>query len=197
MGRPIRSRNSKTQHFLIGRPPVQFHATELPGVVIVSASAQVDERGTFARTFDVAEFAAAGLPATWPQCSISSSIRRGTLRGMHFQASPRPDPKLVRCTLGRVFDVALDLRPQSKTFRRWVGTELSRANRHALFIPAGCAHGFLTLEDDCELLYMIANSYVPELARGVRWNDPAFRIAWPFEPLTMSARDAAWPDFVR
>ncbi len=176
---------------------MQFRATAIPGVVIVSASPQVDERGTFARTFDAAEFAAAGLPAAWPQCSTSSNHLQGTLRGLHFQASPRPDPKLVRCTLGCVFDVALDLRPQSATFCRWVGTELSRANRHALFIPAGCAHGFLTLEDDCELLYMIADSYVPELARGVRWNDPAFRIAWPFEPVMMSARDATWPDFVR
>jgi dTDP-4-dehydrorhamnose 3,5-epimerase len=175
---------------------MQFHTTELPGVVIVNSSADVDKRGSFARTFDAEKFAAAGLPGSWPQCNTSASKRRGTLRGMHFQAPPRPDPKLVRCTRGRVFDVALDLRPQSAAFRRWFGVELSHAGRNALFIPAGCAHGFLTLEDDCELLYMMAESYVPELARGVRWNDPAFAIAWPFEPAAMSERDASWPDFI-
>lgn len=163
----------------------------------MSASAHLDDRGSFARTFDQAEFAAAGLPVTWPQCNTSANLARGTLRGMHFQAPPRPDPKLVRCTRGRVFDVALDLRPDSKTFRRWVAAELSHANRHALFLPSGCAHGFMTLEDDCEVLYMMGESHVPELARGVRWNDPEFGIAWPFEPVTMSARDATWPDFPR
>ena len=176
---------------------MQFQATELPGVVIVNADVFVDERGTFARTFDAEAFAAAGLPVNWPQCNTSANIRRGTLRGLHFQAPPRPDPKLIRCARGRVFDVAVDLRPQSNTFCRWFGVELSQADRNALFIPAGCGHGFLTLEDDCELFYMMGESYAPELARGVRWNDPAFGITWPFEPATMSERDASWPDFVR
>jgi dTDP-4-dehydrorhamnose 3,5-epimerase len=175
---------------------MQFQATELPGVVIVRSEPHVDERGTFARTFDGAQFAAAGLPVTWPQCNTSSNPHRGTLRGLHFQAPPRPDAKLVRCTRGRVFDVAVDLRPQSPTFRRWFGVELTDANLLALFIPPGCAHGFLTLADDCELFYMLGESYAPELARGVRWNDPAFAIAWPLEPVAMSARDECWPDFV-
>jgi len=174
---------------------MEFHKTELPGVVIVTVEPHPDERGLFARTFDAAEFAAAGLPSHWPQCNTSWNARKGTLRGMHFQAAPRPEPKLVRCTRGRIFDVAVDLRPDSPTFRRWTGTELSHELRNALFIPAGCAHGFLTLEDDCEVLYFMGESYVPDLARGVRWNDPAFGIAWPFEPVAMSERDASYADF--
>jgi dTDP-4-dehydrorhamnose 3,5-epimerase len=175
---------------------MKFERTELAGIVIVSADEYVDCRGTFARTFDAAEFAAVGLPAAWPQCSTSTNLRRGTLRGMHFQALLHSDPKLVRCTRGRVYDVALDLRPQSGTFCRWFGMELSHESRSALFIPAGCAHGFITLEDNCEVFYMIGENYVPTLARGVRWNDPAFRIVWPIEPVTMSARDASYPDFL-
>jgi len=175
---------------------VQFQPTELPEVVIVGVEAHLDERGSFARTFDATEFAAAGLPTTWAQCNVSTNVRRGTLRGMHYQASPRPDPKLVCCARGHVFDVVLDLRPQSKTFRRWCPVELSRSNRRAVFIPAGCAHGFITLEDDCELFYMIADVYIPDLARGVRWDDPAFGVSWPMEPLVMSERDATWPDFL-
>jgi dTDP-4-dehydrorhamnose 3,5-epimerase len=149
----------------------------------------------FARTFDAAEFAAAGLPTEWPQCNTSWNPRKGTLRGMHFQAAPRPDPKLVRCTQGRIFDVVVDLRPQSTTFRRSVGVELSAANRTALAIPQGCAHGFLTLEENCEIFYMMGEVFVPELARGVRWNDPAFAIEWPSNPIVMSEKDASWPDF--
>lgn len=175
---------------------MRFEATELAGVRVVKPTAHVDERGSFARTFEDAAFAAAGLPVTWRQCSTSVNAKRGTLRGMHFQAAPRPDPKLVRCSRGRVFDVAIDLRPQSGTFRHWVGVQLSHTDGNALFIPAGCAHGFLTLEADCELLYMIAECYAPDLSRGVRWNDPAFGITWPFAPVIMSERDATWPDFV-
>jgi dTDP-4-dehydrorhamnose 3,5-epimerase len=169
--------------------------TALPGVMIIKAEANKDERGLFARTYDVAQFAAGGLPTEWPQCNTSWNARKGTLRGMHFQSAPRPDPKFVRCTRGRVFDVAVDLRPSSPTFRRWTGAELSEANRDALTIPAGCAHGFLTLEDNCEVFYMMGEVYVPELASGVRWNDPAFAIEWPIEPITMSEKDASWPDF--
>ena len=174
---------------------MEFRPTALAGVSIVRATINADERGLFARTYDAAAFSAAGLPTEWPQCNSSWNARKGTLRGMHFQATPRPDPKLVRCTRGRIFDVAVDLRTNSPTFRGWVGAELSAANRDALAVPAGCAHGFLTLEDDCEVLYMIGEVYVPELARGVRWNDPAFNIGWPEHPTTMSERDANWPDF--
>ncbi len=174
---------------------MEISPTALPGVMLVTAAINKDERGLFARTFDAEEFAAAGLPTAWPQCNTSWNARRGTLRGMHFQATPRPDPKLVRCTRGRIFDVVIDLRPKSKTFLAWTGAELSEANRCAMAIPAGCAHGFMTLEDDSEVFYMMGEVYLPELARGVRWNDPAFAIAWPGEPVAMSPKDASWPDF--
>jgi dTDP-4-dehydrorhamnose 3,5-epimerase len=174
---------------------MKIRPTALPGVMIVSATTNADERGVFARTYDAAEFAASGLPTDWPQCNTSWNARKGTLRGLHFQAAPRPDPKLVRCTRGRIFDVAVDLRPNSPAFRRWTGVELSETNRDTLAIPAGCAHGFLTLEDGCEVFYMMGEVYVPELASGVRWNDPAFAIKWPAEPVTMSDKDARWPDF--
>jgi dTDP-4-dehydrorhamnose 3,5-epimerase len=174
---------------------MNIRPTALAGVMVVSPAPHADERGLFARTYDAALFAAAGLPAAWPQCNTSWNARKGTLRGLHYQAEPRPDPKLVRCTRGRIFDVAADLRKNSASFGRWIGVELSADNREALAIPAGCAHGFLTLEDDCEVFYMMGEVYAPELARGVRWNDLAFAIKWPIEPVTMSDRDASWPDF--
>ena len=174
---------------------MRFSPTVLPDVLLVEVSAQSDERGLFARTCDTALFAAHGLPTAWPQCNTSFNHRRGTLRGMHYQAEPHPEPKLVRCTRGRVFDVAVDLRPASPDFRRWVGLELSADRRNALYIPPGFAHGFLTLEDECEVFYQMGASYVPDAARGVRWNDPAFAIGWPFEPAVISARDAGLPDF--
>lgn len=174
---------------------MKISPTALPGVMIVSATANKDERGAFARTYDAVAFAMAGLPTKWPQCNTSWNPRRGTLRGLHFQAAPRPDPKLVRCTRGRIFDVVVDLRPDSLTFRRWTGVELSEVNRDALAVPGGCAHGFLTLEDGCEIFYMMGEVYMPELASGVRWNDPAFSINWPAKPVIMSEKDARWPDF--
>jgi dTDP-4-dehydrorhamnose 3,5-epimerase len=174
---------------------MRIETTVLPGVMLVTIEPHADERGLFARTYDGAVFAAAGLPTDWPQCNLSWNRRRGTLRGLHFQRPPFEEPKLVRCTRGRVFDVAVDLRPASPAYCRWVGVELSQEARNALFIPAGCAHGFLTLEDDCEVLYMMGEVYAPDAAAGVRWNDPAFAIGWPFPPATMSERDASWPDF--
>lgn len=174
---------------------MNIRPTALVGVMVVNPTINADERGLFARTFDETAFAAAGLPTRWPQCNTSANRRKGTLRGLHYQAEPRPDPKLVRCTRGRIFDVVVDLRKDSASFRRWVGVELSEHNRDALTIPAGCAHGFLTLEDDCEVFYMMGEVYVPELARGVRWNDPAFAIQWPAEPMVVAGRDAEWPDF--
>jgi dTDP-4-dehydrorhamnose 3,5-epimerase len=175
---------------------MQIYPTRLAGVMLVTVSPNKDERGLFARTYDSATFAAAGLPTTWPQCNTSWNATKGTLRGLHFQAAPRPDPKVVRCTRGRIFDVVVDLRPGSPTFRGWTAAELSEANRNAFAIPAGCAHGFLTMEHHCEVLYMMGEVYVPELACGVRWNDPAFSIEWPTEPMTVSERDRGWPDFV-
>ncbi len=174
---------------------MNIRPTALAGVLVVSPTVNADERGLFARTYDAALFAAAGLPTAWPQCNTSWNARKGTLRGLHYQAEPRPDPKLIRCTRGRIFDVAVDLRKNSASFGRWTGVELSERNRDALAVPAGCAHGFMTLEDDCEVFYMMGDVYVPELARGVRWNDPAFAIEWPGEPTTMSGKDAGWPDF--
>lgn len=174
---------------------MQIQPTTVTGVMIVAVDAVADERGLFARTYDADAFARAGIFGGWPQCNTSWNAKRGTLRGMHFQASPQPDPKLVRCTRGRIFDVAVDLRPTSDTFRRWTGMELSHNIRNALYVPPGCAHGFLTLEDDCEVLYMMGDVYVPDLARGVRWNDPAFLIEWPFDPVVVSERDANYPSF--
>jgi dTDP-4-dehydrorhamnose 3,5-epimerase len=174
---------------------MEIRPTMLRGVMTVTVDPYTDERGIFAKTVDAQIFAAAGMPIMWPQCNTSWNARRGTLRGMHFQMAPRPDPKLIRCTRGRIFDVAVDLRPTSATFCQWIGEELSHERRNALFVPAGCAHGFLTLEDDCEVFYMMGESYMPELARGVRWNDPTFNIGWPFQPTAMSEQDANWPDF--
>ncbi len=175
---------------------MEFHPTALAGVTIVEAKPSTDGRGLFARTYDADLFAAAGLNTDWPQCNSSWNRRRGTLRGMHFQIEPRPEPKLVRCTQGKIYDVAVDLRPELRTFRRWIAVELSAERRNALFIPGGLAHGFLTLEDNCEVFYQMGDRYDADLARGVRWNDPAFAIKWPFEPIVMSDRDAGFPDFV-
>jgi dTDP-4-dehydrorhamnose 3,5-epimerase len=176
---------------------MHLEATSIPGVMLIEVDAHQDDRGLFARTYDEATFAAAGLATRWPQCNTSWNARRGTLRGLHYQAAPHPDPKLVRCTHGRIFDVVVDLRPDSPTFCRWLTTDLAAARRNALYIPAGCAHGFLTLEDGCEVFYQMGEIYVPELGRGVRWNDPTFAIAWPFAPEVIDARDAGWPDFRR
>jgi dTDP-4-dehydrorhamnose 3,5-epimerase len=176
---------------------MRIEPAAVAGVMLVSVEPHVDDRGLFARTYDAATFAAAGLPANWPQCNVSWNRSRGTLRGMHYQRAPFEEPKLVRCTAGRIFDVAIDLRPGSPTYCRWVGVELSRERRNALLIPAGCAHGFLTLEDEAEVFYMMGEVFHPEAAAGVRWNDPAFGIEWPLAPTTMADRDASWPDFVR
>ena len=175
---------------------MHIHPTALDGVLEIRVAPHGDERGLFARTYDEALFAEAGLPTRWSQCNTSWNQLRGTLRGLHYQAEPYPEPKLVRCTRGRVFDVAVDIRPASPDFCRWVGVELCAGIRNALFIPAGFAHGFLTLEDSSEIFYQMGESYVPELARGVRWNDPAFAIVWPIIPTIISERDAAYPDFV-
>jgi dTDP-4-dehydrorhamnose 3,5-epimerase len=174
---------------------IEFHPTELDGVLLLVAAASVDERGLFARTYDAATFAKAGLPTHWPQCNTSWNRRQGTLRGMHLQGAPRGDAKIVRCTSGRIFDVVIDLRVNSRTYRQWIARELSAQNRNALVVPVGCAHGFLTLEAGSEVYYMMGETYVPELAQGVRWNDPAFAIRWPSQPVIVSERDASWPDF--
>lgn len=175
---------------------MQLKRTAIEGLIEVEVTLIEDERGGFARTYDETTFAEAGLPTRWPQCNTSYNRKRGTLRGMHFQVAPKEEPKLVRCIAGRVFDVAVDLRKGSLTYLKWVGVELSAAKRNAFYIPAGLAHGFLTLEDDSEVYYQMGESYDAPLQRGVRWNDPVFAIAWPFEPSVISARDADYPSFV-
>jgi dTDP-4-dehydrorhamnose 3,5-epimerase len=170
-----------------------FTACPIAGVWLVEVERSADERGFFGRTHCVAEFGARGLTGVFRQSSISVNQRRGTLRGMHYQARPHAETKLVRCTAGAVYDVIVDIRPSSATFRRWFGTELTAGNRLALYIPEGVAHGFISLSDETELLYMISPEYVPESARGFRWNDAAIGIEWPLAPAVMSARDAGLP----
>ena len=174
---------------------MRFTPTPLAGAVVVDIEARQDVRGLFARSFCRDEFVAAGLPAEFVQSSVSYNVRRGTLRGMHFQAAPHEEPKLVRCTRGAIHDVIVDLRRDSATHRRWFAVELSADSRRALYVPPGFAHGFQTLVDDTEILYQMAERYVADLARGVRWNDPAFAIEWPIANPFMSERDAAYPDY--
>jgi len=174
---------------------MQITPTPLPGVMLVRAEPACDERGSFARLRCTATLAQHGIEFVPRQTSLSRSRRRGTLRGMHFQMPPSAETKLVQCLAGVIFDVALDLREGSPTFRRAFHAELSADNGLGLLIPRGCAHGMLTLSDDVAVLYHIDCDYDPGRSSGVRWNDPAFGIAWPMAPLTMSERDAAWPDF--
>jgi dTDP-4-dehydrorhamnose 3,5-epimerase len=172
-----------------------FRDTAIAGVCAIEPERLEDDRGFFARTWDPDEFGEHGLNPVLAQCSISYNRARGTLRGLHYQAAPHEEAKLVRCTAGAIFDVAVDLRPDSSTFRAWFGVELSAENRLALYVPEGCGHGFLTLADDSEVLYQISQAYVPEAGRGVRWNDPAFAIRWPAEVVVMNERDASYEDF--
>ena len=175
---------------------MKFTLTKIAGVWLVEMERHADERGWFARTWCVEEFTRHGLNPRLAQCSASFNRRRGTLRGMHYQAAPHEEAKLVRCVRGAMFDVALDLRPGSATFKQWVGVELSPDNGRALYVPEGCAHGFQTLADDTEVLYQISAPWHPDSARGVRWNDPAFGIEW-YSPkdAILNERDKSYPDF--
>ena len=174
---------------------MRFVPTPIAGVVRIEAEPHVDDRGLFARLHCPEEFAAAGIDFAPAQTSLSRNPTSGTLRGMHFQAAPHAETKLVRVTRGRVFDVAVDLRPDSPTYRQWTGAELSAENLVGLYIGEGIAHGFLTLEPDTDVVYQIAPAYRPGHDAGVRWDDPAFGIAWPMAPVLISARDAGYPDF--
>ena len=174
--------------------------TSLPGVHVVRLEPIADSRGWFARTFDAAAFAALGLDARVSQCNASFNARAGTLRGMHYQAPPDDEAKLIRCTRGAIYDVVIDLRPGSPTRLRWLGFELREGGTDSLFVPGGFAHGFQTLEDATEVTYQMSHHYVPEAARGVRWDDPALAIEWPEPPAggrIVSERDAAYPDVPR
>jgi dTDP-4-dehydrorhamnose 3,5-epimerase len=174
---------------------MRFAETAIPGVVAVDVEPREDERGAFARLQCPDEFAAAGHPFVPAQTSLSRNPGAGTLRGMHYQPEPHAETKLVRVVRGRMFDVAVDLRPASPTYRRWVSAELSADNARALLVPRGVAHGFLTLEADTDVLYQIGPAFQPGHEAGVRWDDPAFAIAWPARPALISPRDATYPDF--
>lgn len=172
-----------------------FQEAALKGVFIVEMEKHADARGFFARTFCPDEFARAGIPFQPAQSSVSHNTAARTLRGMHYQAAPFAETKLVRVTRGAAFDVVVDLRADSPTFRQWTGVELTAENGRAIFIPEGFAHGFLTLGPDTDVLYQIAPRFTPGHDRGVRWNDPAFGIEWPSEPAVISERDAGYGDF--
>lgn len=169
--------------------------TPVDGVHEIALEPHEDERGSFARIFCRKEFAASGLDPDVAQCNLSANRKRGTLRGLHYQAAPSTESKVVRCVQGAIFDVALDLRPGSPSYLEHHAVELSAGNGRALYVPAGCAHGFQTLEDDTVVLYLMSDFYQPELSRGVRWNDPAFGIAWPMEDPIILDRDRDYPDY--
>jgi len=171
-----------------------FRETELEGVVVIDLEKIGDERGYFARAWCWKEFFEAGLETTFVQCNVSHNRFRGTLRGLHFQVAPSAEGKLIRCTRGRLFDVAVDVRPGSPTRGKWVSVELSADTGRMIYVPEGFAHGFQTLEDDCELFYQMTAAYDSRATRGIRWNDPSIAIAWPIpEPTVLSDRDRALP----
>lgn len=174
---------------------VIFHPTSLAGVYVIEPERHEDERGYFARTWCQQEFAARGLQPRWAQGSVSYNRRRGTLRGLHFQSPPHAETKLVRVTRGAIFDVVLDLRPESPTRGQWQGWELTADNGYLVYVPTGCAHGFQTLADSSEVSYQISEFFHPPSAGGVRWNDPQFGIRWPLPVTVISARDAKYPDY--
>jgi len=169
--------------------------TKLPGVFEVQLDPIPDERGFFARTWCQKEFAAHGLSPRLVQCNVSFNTRRGTLRGIHYQAAPHAEAKLVRCTKGAIYDVVVDLRPESPTLRGFMAVVLTAKNRRALYVPEGCGHGFLTLEDETEVFYQMSEFYNAKSGRGVRWDDPAFQIAWPEKVEVISERDRSYPNF--
>ncbi|GJL63052.1 MAG: dTDP-4-dehydrorhamnose 3,5-epimerase [Nitrospirales bacterium] len=173
-----------------------YHKTSLDDALVLELEKIEDERGFFARTWCKDEFNSLGLEVSLAQCSVSFNHKKGTLRGMHFQLPPYAETKLVRCTHGSIFDVIIDLRASSPTYRKWTGVKLSSGNRLMLYIPQGFAHGFQTLEDQSEVLYFISKPYSPESAGGICWNDPFFQVDWPQESSrTISAKDQSWPPY--
>jgi dTDP-4-dehydrorhamnose 3,5-epimerase len=174
---------------------MKFTETKISGAYLIEIEPMNDERGFFARSFCTEEFQQQGLASNFVQCSISFTSQLGTIRGMHYQIAPDTETKLVRCTRGAIYDVILDLRPESPTFRQWVSAELTTDNHQMLYIPAGCAHGFQTLANDTEVFYQMAGIYIPDAARGVRWNDPAFGIEMPLAVSVIKERDRDYPDF--
>jgi dTDP-4-dehydrorhamnose 3,5-epimerase len=171
---------------------VLFIETKLAGGYIIELEKIEDDRGFFARTFCQREFEAHGLNPRIAQCSVSFNRRKGTLRGMHYQVAPYEESKLVRCTMGAIYDVAVDLRPESRTFKQWVAVELTGENGRMFYIPQGLAHGFQTLVDNTEVFYQMSEFYHPQCARGVRWDDPAFGMSWPIKEVIISIKDASF-----
>lgn len=174
---------------------MQFTPGTVDGAFVIEPELRRDERGFFARQWCAAELSARGLDARIAQINTAVSPLRGTLRGLHYQLAPHAEVKIARCCRGAVFDVAVDLRPASRTFRRWMGVELSATNARQLYVPEGCAHGYLTLSDDVELMYLTSRPYAPDAARGVRYDDPAFGIDWPAAVALVSPADRSWPLF--
>jgi dTDP-4-dehydrorhamnose 3,5-epimerase len=174
-----------------------FNETPLKDAFILEIEKREDERGFFGRIFCQDELASHHLTGNIAQANVSFNARKGTLRGMHFQIAPHQEAKFVRCTHGALYDVIIDLRPSSLTYKKWFAIELTQYSYQTLYVPAGFAHGFLTLADNTEILYLISNFYAPEFASGLRWNDPAFAIEWPFQPNVIADKDLQWPDFTR
>jgi len=172
-----------------------FHPTEIEGAYTIEVEKLADERGFFARSFCREEFQEHDLDPLIDQCNISGNLQRGTFRGLHAQLPPHQETKLVRCEKGALYDICLDLRPDSPSYLRHFGIELSEANRRMLYIPKGCYHGFITLEDDTVVFYQLSHGYAPKHARGVRWNDPVFKIKLPIEIEVINERDANYPDY--
>jgi dTDP-4-dehydrorhamnose 3,5-epimerase len=174
---------------------MKFVETKLKGAFLIDLELLEDERGFFARTCCRKEFEQHGLNSDWVQCNISYNKRKGTLRGMHYQVDPYAEVKLVRCTMGAIYDVIIDLRRDSKSYGQWIAAELSAENRKMIYIPQGFAHGFQTLVDNSEIFYQMSAFYAPECARAVRWNDPQFNIQWPEAERTISEKDQTIKDF--
>ena len=170
-----------------------FTETRIPGAWIVDISAVHDDRGFFAMTWLPDEFLARGLDPSLAQCNLAWNHKRGTLRGLHFQCAPHEQVKIVRCTRGEILDIIVDLRPESPTYCQWDAVELSADNRRMLYVPAGLAHGYITLTDGVEVYYHASTPWARAAESGVRWDDPAFGIEWPFEPLVISEKDRNWP----
>jgi dTDP-4-dehydrorhamnose 3,5-epimerase len=174
---------------------MRFLRQLIAGVFVVEAAPHVDERGSFARTFCAREFEAAGIAFTTAQINLSANPKRHTLRGIHYQDPPYAEAKFVRAVRGRAFDVVVDLRRESPTHRRWIAVDLDSRKMNAVFVPEGCAHGFLTLEDDTDILYQMGRHFLDGHSKGIRWDDPAFAVAWPAPPALISPRDAGYSDY--
>jgi dTDP-4-dehydrorhamnose 3,5-epimerase len=174
---------------------VNFSATGIEGALLIVPDLRSDTRGSFARIWSAEEFAARGLSTNFVQANASVTTRRGTLRGLHYQTAPHAEAKLVRCIRGAIYDVIVDVRPSSPTYRRWIGVELAAGEPRMLYVPPGCAHGYQTLVDDTEVFYPVTAPYTPGAEQGVRFDDPAFAIEWPLEVSLISEKDLGWADF--